>query len=330
MSKMYESLKEVVYEISHRTQNEPIPFAAVEHSHAPSLIAKVTEAQQLIAETLDGLKVALQQADEMVENESQRAEQVIAAQREDLAMLESQLAEAAETSRRKESASDAMEETLNAKIDAQQKELEKKEESLQSQENKINDLKLNVDALLAHIRESELNIRQTQEEAAAELKRTQELEENFNQRIAALEADKQSILTAREREISDLKSQLQLLTSWVKEMPSFIKQPKAMVAVVEYQNGDAINNQHQNGAIEKSPVKDETVPPIFFDLIAQELISIKGAISSTIVRDCVAALGESPENFPRSRLPALLEVLSEEIVNRNIKIAFRKWLVKHA
>ena len=76
-------------------------------------------------------------------------------------------------------------------------------------------------------------------------------------------------------------------------------------------------------------MKDETVPPIFFDLIAQELVSIKGAISSMIVRDRVAALGESPENFPRSRLPALLEVLSEEIVNRNVKIAFRKWFVAH-
>jgi hypothetical protein len=82
--------------------------------------------------------------------------------------------------------------------------------------------------------------------------------------------------------------------------------------------------------MEKPLTADEIVPPIFFDLIAQELVSIKGAMSSTIVRERVAALGESTEKFPRSRLPALLEDLSEGIVNRNVKIAFRKWFVKHA
>jgi chromosome segregation ATPase len=331
MSTMYESLKEVVHEMSHRSKSEPIPLAAVKHSHAPSLVAKVDEAQQFMAEKLDGLKVALQQGEEMAEKESQRAEQVIAALRKTLAMAESQLTEAAEELRRKESASDAMEESLNAKIDALQKELGKEQETLQSRETQIADLKSNLDASVTQIRESESTVRQAQDEAAAERKRTQELKENFNQRIAALEADKQALLAARETETSDLKSQLELLTSWVKEMPSFIKQPETVAAVVEYQNGGgAVNNQYRNRAMEKPLTADQIVPPIFFDLIARELVSIKGAMSSTIVRDRVAALGESTEKFPRSRLPALLEDLSEGIVNRNVKIAFRKWFVKHA
>ena len=331
MSKMYESLKEVVSEISHRGKSEPIPLAAVEDSHTPSLMPKVDQAQPTIAEKFDGLKVALQQTQEMVENESQRVEQAITAQRDDLAKLESQLAEAEEKLRNKESASDAMEESLKAKINALQKELREKEEALQSRENQINDLKLNVDTLVTHIRESEANIRQAQEQAAVELQRTKELKEGFNQKIVALEADKQALLAAREREINELKSQLHLLTSWVKEMPSFIKQPETVAAVVEYQNGGgAVNNQHGNRAMEKPLAADQIVPPIFFDLIAQELVSIKGAMSSTIVRERVAALGESTEKFPRSRLPALLDDLSEGIVNRNVKIAFRKWFVKHA
>jgi len=331
MSTMYESLKEVVHEMSHRSKSEPIPLAAAKHSYAPSLVAKVDEAQQFMAEKLDGLKVALQQGEEMAEKESQRAEQVIAALRKNLAMAESQLTEAAEELRRKESASDAMEESLNAKIDALQKELGKEQETLQSRETQIANLKSNLDASVTQIRESESTVRQAQDEAAAERKRIQELKENFNQRIAALEADKQALLAARETETSDLKSQLELLTSWVKEMPSFIKQPETVAAVVEYQNGGgAVNNQYRNRAIEKPLTADQIVPPIFFDLIAQELVSIKGAMSSTIVREHVAALGESTEKFPRSRLPALLEDLSEGIVNRNVKIAFRKWFVKHA
>jgi chromosome segregation ATPase len=331
MSTMYESLKEVVHEMSHRSKSEPIPLAPVKHSHAPSLVAKVDEAQQFMAEKLDGLKVALQQGEEMAEKESQRAEQVIAALRKNLAMAESQLTEAAEEFRRKESASDAMEESLNAKIDALQKELGKEQETLQSRETQIANLKSNLDASVTQIRESESTVRQAQDEAAAERKRIQELKENFNQRIAALEADKQALLAARETETSDLKSQLGLLTSWVKEMPSFIKQPETVAAVVEYQNGGgAVNNQYRNRAMEKPLTADQIVPPIFFDLIARELVSIKGAMSSTIVRERVAALGESTEKFPRSRLPALLEDLSEGIVNRNVKIAFRKWFVKHA
>jgi chromosome segregation ATPase len=331
MSTMYESLKEVVHEMSHRSKSEPIPLAPIKDSHAPSLVAKVDEAQQFMAEKLDGLKAALQQGEEMAEKESQRAEQVIAALRKNLAMAESQLTEAAEELRRKESASDAMEESLNAKIDALQKELGKEQETLQSRETQIANLKSNLDASVTQIRESESTVRQAQDEAAAERKRIQELKENFNQRIAALEADKQALLAARETETSDLKSQLELLTSWVKEMPSFIKQPETMAAVVEYQNGGgAVNNQYRNRAMEKPLTADQIVPPIFFDLIARELVSIKGAMSSTIVRERVAALGESTEKFPRSRLPALLEDLSEGIVNRNVKIAFRKWFVKHA
>jgi chromosome segregation ATPase len=337
MSKMYESLKEVVHEISHRSKSDPIPLASVKHNHESRLSDTIDEVQTLIVQKLDGLKAATQQGEEIVKNETQRAEQVIENLRENIAMLESQVREAEETLRRKESAHQTMEETLTAKIDALQDELKKNQETLQSRDNQINNLNSNVDLLITQIKEAELAVQEAKAEAAREVNRIEQLTENFNSKIAALEAHKEKILATRDTEIKDLKSQLQLLTSWVKNMPSF---------VVDNQNGRAVVIGEQSNRVEDKPadadLRDplgtskvaheipQTVPPIFFDLMSQELTPIKGANSSMIVRDRVAALGESIEKFPRSRLPALLEVLSEEIVNRNVRIAFRKWFVKHA
>ena len=47
-------------------------------------------------------------------------------------------------------------------------------------------------------------------------------------------------------------------------------------------------------------------------------------------RKHVAALSESMEKFPRSRLVELLEILSKEIVNEPLRTNFRMWFVKHA
>jgi hypothetical protein len=62
-------------------------------------------------------------------------------------------------------------------------------------------------------------------------------------------------------------------------------------------------------------VAQRTVSPDFFDLMSQELTAVIGHQAPMIVRKSVAALGESTEKFPKSRLAELLEILSKEIVN---------------
>jgi hypothetical protein len=64
--------------------------------------------------------------------------------------------------------------------------------------------------------------------------------------------------------------------------------------------------------------------------MSQELTSIIGHQAPMSVRKHVAALGESMEKFPKSRLAELLELLSKEIVNEPLRIGFRMWFVKHA
>jgi hypothetical protein len=59
-----------------------------------------------------------------------------------------------------------------------------------------------------------------------------------------------------------------------------------------------------------------------------ELINVIKPLASVIVRDHVAALGESIEKFPKPRLAELLHNLSQEISDENLKIGFRERLGK--
>jgi hypothetical protein len=138
-----------------------------------------------------------------------------------------------------------------------------------------------------------------------------------------------------------------MLTGKIQEMSSFLKQAEAL-AIVEGQNSSTLAAAEPlNGAKEKpagssfnvkvpavtsndqTNVPQQTVAPDFFDLMTQELAVILGFPATMIVREHIAALGESMEEFPKSRLGELLEVLSKEIVNEPLRISFRKWFVKH-
>jgi len=72
----------------------------------------------------------------------------------------------------------------------------------------------------------------------------------------------------------------------------------------------------------------ETVSPKFFDRVTVELTQALGPMASMIVRDHVAALGESIEKFPQARVGELLDTVSEEISDERQKIRFRARLAK--
>jgi chromosome segregation ATPase len=175
------------------------------------------------------------------------------------------------------------------------------------------------------------------------------LEENLTAKIQDFKnqlRNKEKLLGGRSAEINDLKSKLQVLTGKIKEMSSFLKQAEAL-ATVEGQNSSTLTASEPLNVEEKpvgSPfevevptvtsneqtnVGQQTVSPDFFDLMSQELSAIIGKQAPMIVRERVAALGESMEKFPKSRLAELLEILSKEILNGPLRIGFRMWFVKH-
>jgi chromosome segregation ATPase len=160
--------------------------------------------------------------------------------------------------------------------------------------------------------------------------------------------NRENLLAGRDTEINDLKSKLQVLTGKLKKMSSFLKQAEALATVEEQNSSTLAATEPLNGVEEKTVgsafevevpaatsseqtnVAQKTVSPDFFDLMSQELTAIIGRQALMIVRKHVAALGESMEKFPKSRLAELLEILSKEIVNEPLRTSFRMWFVKHA
>jgi capsular exopolysaccharide synthesis family protein len=62
----------------------------------------------------------------------------------------------------------------------------------------------------------------------------------------------------------------------------------------------------------------------FFDHLTSELFEAAGPMAPLIIRDQIALLGESLESFPKSRLMELIELISTEILNQQLKRSFRQ------
>src|SRR5215510_8416447 len=275
MSKVYESLKEVVK--LRRSKSDPVALAEVKHTHGAILDEEINELEQKIS----GLKAAVKHREDEIRKETQQAIQTLS---EDFAMLETKLKDVEETARRKESVSRKTEETLTTENHALQNELNTAKVTLDNRDNEIKDLKSNVDVLMKQLTESENAIKQAQAEAATEANR--QLTDSFNTKMAALEAqlsdvkeivrgkesaiaaleqklametqalenqlkNKEELLAGRDKEINDLKSKLQVLTGKIQGMSSFLKQAEAL-AIVEGQNsGTLVGNEAGSGVKEK-------------------------------------------------------------------------------
>ena len=224
---------------------------------------------------------------------------------------------------------------------------------MQSRDQEIVDHKSKAEVLVKQVAEFEIAIQQQKAEAAAEANRAEELIESFNARVAALGSqvtetmeivqgkedtitaleqklaaeiqqfeeqlkDKKSLLADQDAEINYLRSKVEVLTGKIQKLSSFLKQAEAL-ASIEVQT---TSNEHTS-------VAQQTIRPELFVLITQQLAKIVGSKAEMILRDRVAALGESIDKFPHSRLYDLLESISKEIKNEPLRISFRKWFVKN-
>lgn len=182
---------------------------------------------------------------------------------------------------------------------------------------------------------------------------SQKTEENLTGKIRSLQEElkkNQKTLQSRDAEINDLKSQLQLLSRGIKEMSSFFKQAEGLASLdqpsgkVDQPTIRVVAKEPTNGVEEKpagteikGPVivkaksadaAPQKVPPDFFDRVTRELTQSIGPMAPMIIHDHVAALGESMETFPNSRVRELLDILSKEILDVNGKARFRMYFAK--
>jgi DNA repair exonuclease SbcCD ATPase subunit len=221
-----------------------------------------------------------------------------------------------------------------AKADAML-EASRTEQLTESLNSKIAALETPISDMKEIIRTKEATINALEQELATAIR-------DFEKQLG----NKEELLAGRDAEINDLKSKLQVLTGKIQGMSSFLKQAEAL-AIVEGQNGSTLATSEPLDGVKKKPaespfkvkvpaatsneqmnVAQKTVSPDFFDLMNQELTVIMGPKASEIVRERVGALGESMQEFPKSRLAELLEILSKEVVDEPLRIGFRKWFVK--
>ena len=168
------------------------------------------------------------------------------------------------------------------------------------------------------------------------------------QEFESLVRDKEEQLAGRDAEIKDLKSWLKLLTKGIGQMSSFFRQAEALAGIEGQDVSAAVPIEPVDGKQEKPVTVQSNVPkvmpiapdapreivsPDIFGCITGELVEVTGVMSPLallIVRQHVAALGESMEKFPKTRLPELLERLVTEISDKKRQVDFRARIAQHA
>jgi hypothetical protein len=89
---------------------------------------------------------------------------------------------------------------------------------------------------------------------------------------------------------------------------------------------DPVNGEGQSSlASSSATTAEETVSPEFFDRATEHLTLSIGPMAPIILRDHIEALGESTKNFPKRRVVELIEMLSNEISNNDLRLSFRNW-----
>jgi chromosome segregation ATPase len=360
MGKVYSSLKETLQ----RRKATSTAIVRVGGSNALTLNDQMEELERIVADRLGKLKAAVKEGEAVVAVELQDAGQVAESLKGQIGVLDAKLKETEESLERKDSASQKMEASLSAEIHNLQSVVKEKEKILETRDNEVNDLKAKMDVLLTRITDLESAIEQAKAEAASAAERAEQVTESFRARLTTAEAqlgqtqetvrakelaikeqeqnlsakiqelenevrNKEKLLTERDRQVNDLESQLQL-----KDVSSYSRQTEGMTAAELQDPGASLNREQEKAGSFPINVSDttsaapETLSPAFFKRTFHELTDFIGPFAGMIVRDHVKALGESMEAFPKARLPELFELVSKEILNEEMKIGFRKWVVR--
>jgi chromosome segregation ATPase len=195
----------------------------------------------------------------------------------------------------------------------------------------------------AKIHTLEAQLRQAEQIVRAKDWTLKELDQNLTAKIQSLESqmtNKDKLLADRDSQVADLNSELKRLTHVIEETSSLFRLAEALDTQAQ-DNGTVIaGKQLKTGEVKPATCQFQDVgvtsnvtnAPLqivsrdaFERMIGEfgELINVIKPLASVIVRDHVAALGESIEKFPKPRLAELLHNLSREISDENRKTGFR-------
>lgn len=76
------------------------------------------------------------------------------------------------------------------------------------------------------------------------------------------------------------------------------------------------------------PVRKEIVHEKIFKAIENELIQLIGPVASIIIDDVIESFGESRSNFPKDKVPALVEGITNEIYDPQKQVTFQQFMLR--
>ncbi len=291
ISSVYKSLKGAVQGTLQRSKTNAVVLARVKGSDAGSFNDELEKLEEIVGDRIRRWKAAVKEGEAIVAGEAQHAEQFIESLRTKISELEAKLREKEDTVRRKDSASKKIEENFTGKIHDLQSEVKKKEKSLENQGNEVRNLASKMDAQVKQVTQLNQAIQQAKAEAASQAKRPELLAETSRARIIALEdqlKNTEQILRGKDSIIKKLE---QDLTAKIQDLESQVTNKEKLLADRDRQVSDL-----------KSQLK---------------------VLTDGIKQTSVAALGESMEKFPKTRVTELINIVSNEISDDNVKISFR-------
>jgi chromosome segregation ATPase len=308
---------------------------------------------EVLTRQVSHLTLVVDQAKGALASEVHRAEQVIEGLRVKITALEAKLREAQENVQKNHLAGQKMEESLRAEIRDLQSVVKQKEEALESRDFEINDLKSKTDVLTKEVLHLESAVEQAKAAAASEVYRAEQIIEGLKAEIAMFHArvrQKEQIVgqagsvnkdvdRKQDKPVVELNAGLET-SNGMEEMHSFLGRAETAPGFQAKDFGTAVSGEQVKTDDEKAaasrfqpaavtPIITDAVPEtvsgdVFDRMIAEfsERTNVIKSIASLIMRHHVRALGQSMEEFPRTRLPDLLKSLSEEISDDKMKASF--------
>ena len=266
MSDFYNSFKLKMQETLPWRKNDTMSVVRLKNGNAAGLTDEMEKLERVITHRLARLKEAVRAGENVVLEESHRAEQLVENLGAEITILRDKLKEAEEVIDRKNFSQQHIEENLSATIKNLQSDIKGREEILANRENEIITYKSTIEQNIKNMSELEATHTKAEQELADQTRRIEEVRKNSQNKMAALEAQliqteelarqktsaikqlqqelatkaqefeaavkgKDASLAQRDSEIADLKAQLKRLTKGISDVSLLFKEAEALTGV---------------------------------------------------------------------------------------------------
>jgi hypothetical protein len=168
MSKVYESLKEVMQETLQQSNVNSNPLARVKGTNALTLNNEMEELERVVVDSIARWKTAVTEGEAVVAGETQHAEQVIRTLTANTTVLEDKLRQTEEIVRGKDLTIKVLEQELTGKIQDLESQVRSKETLLVDRDKQIDDLNSQLQVLTKGIKAMSSIFRQAEALATLE------------------------------------------------------------------------------------------------------------------------------------------------------------------